>query len=279
VPGLANIDPHQLRGQDPAQCAEERAVLDPRQHRAWIASTQHRDVVPEHQDLDVLGCVGPVDHRQPAQHAGEHEVRESKDHSERSCRPGFGLRLQDWLLARALIRRRDRALGTHRVAVAAGRACSCPGSAGIRLLAANWKEWRNVDREEESGMSGRQRVEMRVPGLPEPLSHYTDAMRFGDILFVSGLTPLDENARLIGEGDVVGQARQIHVNLEKVLTHAEASFADVLLAARAARGSRVHHEHRRGEYRSDDPGVVRRPAGTADRPLQLTTASLVTPAG
>ena len=77
-------------------------------------------------------------------------------------------------------------------------------------------------------MSGRQRVEMRVPGLPEPLSHYTDAVLFGNILFVSGLTPLDENARLIGEGDVVAQARQIHMNLEKVLTHAGASFADVL---------------------------------------------------
>jgi 2-iminobutanoate/2-iminopropanoate deaminase len=77
-------------------------------------------------------------------------------------------------------------------------------------------------------MSGRQRVEMRVPGIPEPLSHYTDAVRFGNILFVSGLTPLDENARLIGEGDVVAQARQIHMNLEKVLTHAGASFADVL---------------------------------------------------
>jgi 2-iminobutanoate/2-iminopropanoate deaminase len=77
-------------------------------------------------------------------------------------------------------------------------------------------------------MSGRQRVEMRVPGLPEPLSHYTDVVRFGDLLFVSGVAPLDENGRLIGEGDVVAQARQIHVNLEKVLTHAGASFADVL---------------------------------------------------
>ena len=77
-------------------------------------------------------------------------------------------------------------------------------------------------------MSGRERVEMRVPGLSEPLSHYTDAVRFGNMLFISGLAPLDENARLIGEGDVVAQARQIHVNLEKVLTHAGASFADVL---------------------------------------------------
>lgn len=77
-------------------------------------------------------------------------------------------------------------------------------------------------------MRGKQRVEMRVPELPEPLSHYTDAVRFGDLLFVSGIAPLDENDRLVGEGDVVAQARQVHVNLEKVLAHAGASFADVL---------------------------------------------------
>ncbi|NMH96804.1 RidA family protein [Pseudonocardia acidicola] len=77
-------------------------------------------------------------------------------------------------------------------------------------------------------MSAKQRVEMRVPGLPTPLSHYTDAVRFGDLLFVSGVAPLDENDRLVGEGDVVAQARQVHVNLAKALEHAGASFADVL---------------------------------------------------
>jgi 2-iminobutanoate/2-iminopropanoate deaminase len=73
-----------------------------------------------------------------------------------------------------------------------------------------------------------QRVEMRVPGLAEPLSHYTDAVRFGDLLFVSGAAPVDEHGRLVGEGDVVAQARQVHLNLERVLAHAGASFADVL---------------------------------------------------
>jgi reactive intermediate/imine deaminase len=77
-------------------------------------------------------------------------------------------------------------------------------------------------------MSANQRVEMRVPGLPTPLSHYTDAVRFGDLLFVSGVAPLDENDRLVGEGDVVAQARQVHVNLAKALEHAGAGFADVL---------------------------------------------------
>lgn len=78
------------------------------------------------------------------------------------------------------------------------------------------------------GEAATRREEMRVPGLPEPLSHYTDAVRFGDLLFVSGVAPLDEHDRLVGEGDVVAQARQVHVNLGKVLAHAGAGFEDVL---------------------------------------------------
>ena len=31
------------------------------------------------------------------------------------------------------------------------------------------------------------RQEFRVPGLNEPISHYTDAVRFGTLLFVSGI--------------------------------------------------------------------------------------------
>lgn len=77
-------------------------------------------------------------------------------------------------------------------------------------------------------MSTTQREEIRVPGLPEPLSHYTDAVRFGDLLFVSGVAPLDEAGAVVGEGDVVAQARQVHENLGKALAHAGASFADVL---------------------------------------------------
>jgi hypothetical protein len=45
-------------------------------------SAQYGDLVTEHQDLNVLGCVGPGEERQPAQPAGEHQVRESKGHCE-----------------------------------------------------------------------------------------------------------------------------------------------------------------------------------------------------
>jgi hypothetical protein len=44
-------------------------------------SAQHGDLVTEHQDLDVLGCIGSSEQRQPAQRAGEQQIGESKGHS------------------------------------------------------------------------------------------------------------------------------------------------------------------------------------------------------
>ncbi len=54
----------------------QRAV-DPAQPRARVVSAQHGDFVTQDQNLDVLGCLGAGKQRQPAQHAGEHQVRES----------------------------------------------------------------------------------------------------------------------------------------------------------------------------------------------------------
>ena len=71
------------------------------------------------------------------------------------------------------------------------------------------------------------REELRVQGLNEPISHYTDAVRFGNLLFISGVAPLDESGKLVGS-DVVAQTRQVFLNLEKVLRAAHADFGDVL---------------------------------------------------
>ena len=77
-------------------------------------------------------------------------------------------------------------------------------------------------------MSRRRRQEVAVSGLPKPLSHYTDAVQFGDLLFVSGLTAHDEKGNLVGEGDAVEQTRQILKNLKMVLTATGGEFSDVL---------------------------------------------------
>jgi 2-iminobutanoate/2-iminopropanoate deaminase len=71
------------------------------------------------------------------------------------------------------------------------------------------------------------RQEFRVESLHEPVSHYTDAVRWGDLLFVSGVAPLDKELRLVSE-DVVEQTRKVFLNMKEILDAAGASFADVL---------------------------------------------------
>jgi reactive intermediate/imine deaminase len=72
------------------------------------------------------------------------------------------------------------------------------------------------------------RAEIRVPALAEPVSHYTDAVRAGDLLFLSGFVPVDGGGRLVGGDDVVAQVRQVFANLAAVLDAAGATFADVV---------------------------------------------------
>jgi reactive intermediate/imine deaminase len=63
--------------------------------------------------------------------------------------------------------------------------------------------------------------------LPEPLSHYTDAVRAGDTLWVSGMLALDPEGTLVGGSDVVAQTEQVFRNLEQLLARCGAGFADV----------------------------------------------------
>ena len=66
--GRHEPQPAQLRGQQSAQGAENRTV-NPAQPWTWVVTSQDADLVTEHQDLDVFGCIGPGEQRQPAQHA------------------------------------------------------------------------------------------------------------------------------------------------------------------------------------------------------------------
>ena len=71
------------------------------------------------------------------------------------------------------------------------------------------------------------REEIRAPGLAEPFSHSTDAVRVGDLLFVSGCVAVDESGTVVGIGDVVAQARQVFANIGLVLAAAGAGFGDI----------------------------------------------------
>jgi len=71
------------------------------------------------------------------------------------------------------------------------------------------------------------RQEFMVKGLMPPISHYCDAVRWGDLLFVSGVAPVDAKGKVVS-GDAAAQTRQIFLNLKAVLEAAGAGFGDVL---------------------------------------------------
>ena len=73
-----------------------------------------------------------------------------------------------------------------------------------------------------------ERIEIRLPDAGEPISHYTDAVRFGDLLFISGVAPLDNETKVVFAGDVVAQAEFVLSTMGRILEQAGGSFADVL---------------------------------------------------
>ena len=72
------------------------------------------------------------------------------------------------------------------------------------------------------------REEIRVEGLAEPISHFTDAVRAGGFLYVSGIVPVDGEGRLVGADDVVAQTRQVLENMRAVLAAGGCGFEDVV---------------------------------------------------
>jgi reactive intermediate/imine deaminase len=55
-----------------------------------------------------------------------------------------------------------------------------------------------------------------------------DAIRHGDLLFVSGCVPMDTEGNLIGEGDLEAQTRKVMENLATVLKAGGTDFPNVL---------------------------------------------------
>ena len=71
------------------------------------------------------------------------------------------------------------------------------------------------------------REEFMVPGMSEPVSHFTHVVRAGRIVFVSGCVATDGQGRLVGGSDIVAQTRQVHENIKRCLAAAGGTFADV----------------------------------------------------
>ena len=65
-------------------------------------------------------------------------------------------------------------------------------------------------------------------GAPKAIGPYSQAVRSGQLLFVSGQVPLDPATGTIVEGDIAAQTHQVFANLAAVLETGGRSFADVV---------------------------------------------------
>lgn len=75
-------------------------------------------------------------------------------------------------------------------------------------------------------MSHNERVN---PGWPQfARLTFAPAVRRGGLLFISGVTATDDAGNLVGEGDIVVQARYIYRRIGEVLAAAGCTFADVV---------------------------------------------------
>jgi 2-iminobutanoate/2-iminopropanoate deaminase len=63
---------------------------------------------------------------------------------------------------------------------------------------------------------------------PPAIGPYAQAVRTGDLLFVSGQIPLDPATGQLVTGDVTAQTERVMKNLEAVLAAAGCRFADVV---------------------------------------------------
>jgi 2-iminobutanoate/2-iminopropanoate deaminase len=67
-------------------------------------------------------------------------------------------------------------------------------------------------------------------GLPTPVGPYSNVVTSppGKLVFVAGQVALDADGKVVGEGDIVAQTRQVMENLRVALDGAGATFEDVV---------------------------------------------------
>ena len=72
------------------------------------------------------------------------------------------------------------------------------------------------------------RKEWVVPNYRKPISHYTDAVQCGDILFVSGAGGLEANLKPVSDRDVVKQAEKTFEHIGAMLDASSYGFEDIV---------------------------------------------------
>ena len=77
-------------------------------------------------------------------------------------------------------------------------------------------------------MTSTNRSIIRTDSAPKAIGPYSQAVRAGDTLYLSGQIPLDPATGELVGGDIAAQTRRVFENLKAVLAAGDASFGDVV---------------------------------------------------
>jgi 2-iminobutanoate/2-iminopropanoate deaminase len=66
------------------------------------------------------------------------------------------------------------------------------------------------------------------PSAPKAIGPYSQAIRAGSLLFVSGQVPIDPDTGYLVEGDIATQTHRVFQNIAEILKAAGASFDQVV---------------------------------------------------
>ena len=80
-------------------------------------------------------------------------------------------------------------------------------------------------------MSERRREAVSTPDAPAAIGPYSQAIKAGNLLFVSGQIPTDPTTGAIVDGGIEAQTRQVFANIGAILTAAGVTFDHVVTAS------------------------------------------------
>jgi 2-iminobutanoate/2-iminopropanoate deaminase len=69
---------------------------------------------------------------------------------------------------------------------------------------------------------------INTPNAPAPIGPYSQAVKTGNLLFISGQIPLDPATGNVEAKDIIGETHQVMHNLRAILSEAGTSFDQVV---------------------------------------------------
>ena len=72
------------------------------------------------------------------------------------------------------------------------------------------------------------KIQLSCPNAPKAIGPYSQAIKWGNLMFISGQIPLDPKTGELTDPDIAGQTRQVLKNLKAILEFAGAGSGSVL---------------------------------------------------